>query len=521
MSVTDLKGEDNGFSSNLVETAGVDSDLSRKSIQGGFWVFSLQGISRLFQFVRTLILANLLSPNDFGLFGVAVLSLSFLDVMSQTGLKSAVIQKKENPIPYLDTVWTVSIIRGVVITGILFLLAPIAAEFFATPDAVPLIRVIGLSFVLASFRNTGVLTFVKDMQFRKFCSFQITGIAAEILVSLIAAFVLRNAWALVFGMLALSTVTTIASFLFHDYRPRLSLDMEKARELFTFGKWILGSGIMYFIAMHLDDVLVGYVLGAASLGLYQLAFRISSMPATEITNVAYQVVFPAFAKIQDQPVRLRAAYFRTLQFIIAGVMPMTAGIICLAPEFIRIVLGEPWIPMTPAVQLLAVAGMLRAVSKTGSALFASSGVPRYQFYLQLVRNGILLIVVYPLILYWGLSGAAWAVVLATASMGLAWLVFTSRVISAPWKEYIRVVFPPLISSAVMALILLAPLSTALFREMTELSAMAVLVGASIVGALAYTGCLMVCQRFIPKYNVLDEINQLIQSFRPKNRDGES
>jgi O-antigen/teichoic acid export membrane protein len=117
-------------------------------------------------------------------------------------------------------------------------------------------------------------------------------------VSITLAFTLRNVWALVWGGLAASFVRLFMSYLIHPYRPRLSLARKELQELFGFGKWLLGSGVLVFLVTQGDDLFVGKVLGPAALGLYQMAYLISNLPATEISRTMAQVAFPAYSKLQ-------------------------------------------------------------------------------------------------------------------------------------------------------------------------------------------------------------------------------
>ncbi len=138
--------------------------LSGKTARGTFWVFTLRIIDRLFKLIRIIILARILSPDDFGIFGIALLVLSILGSFSQTGFSQALIQKREDIRSYLDTAWTVRVIRAVLIAIIVFLLAKPAAAFFGAPGAEYILRVIGFSIIIQSLGNIAVLYFQKEFK---------------------------------------------------------------------------------------------------------------------------------------------------------------------------------------------------------------------------------------------------------------------------------------------------------------------------------------------------------------------
>jgi len=300
--------------------------LSQKVVKGGFWVFFLRIVNRGFSLIRLIILARILSPSDFGLMGIALLTMSTLETFSQTGFQQALIQKKEDIESYLNSAWTVLIFRGLILFVILYLIAPYAALFFNVPEARPIIRVIGFSILFQAFTNIGVIYFKKELEFRKQFIYQFTGTLADFIVAVSAVLILKNVWALVLGLLAGNIVRCFVSYLIHPYRPHLSKDLVKAKELFGFGKWIMGSSILIFLVTQGDDIFVGKLLGTTALGFYQLAYRISNMPATEITHVISQVTFPAYSKLQDNIPKLREAYIKVLQvttflsFPIAGLI---------------------------------------------------------------------------------------------------------------------------------------------------------------------------------------------------------
>ncbi|GAI54637.1 unnamed protein product, partial [marine sediment metagenome] len=195
------------------------------------------------------------------------------------------------------------------------------------------------------FVNIGVLYFQKELEFNKQFIYRASGTLADFVVAVAAVLILKSVWALVFGLLAGNFVRLIVSYLVHPYRPHFKLDLAKTKELFGFGKWILGSSILVFLITQGDDIFVGKLLGITFLGFYQMAYRISNAPATEITHVISQVTFPAYSKLQDNLPGLREGYLKTLQLTAFISIPLAGGIFILAPEFTTIFLGDKWMPM--------------------------------------------------------------------------------------------------------------------------------------------------------------------------------
>jgi O-antigen/teichoic acid export membrane protein len=419
-------------------------NLSQRVVKGGFWVFFLRIVNRGFSLIRLIILARILSPNDFGLMGIALLTMSTLETFSQTGFQAALIQKKEDIKSYLNSAWTVLILRGFILFTILYFIAPYAAIFFDAPEAKTIIQVIGFSILFQAFTNIGVTYFKKELEFNKEFIYQFSGTLADFVVAVSAVLILRNVWALVLGLLAGNIVRCFVSYSVHPYRPHLSKDLGKAKELFGFGKWIMGSSILLFLITQGDDIFVGKLLGTTALGFYQLAYRISNMPATEITHVISQVTFPAYSKLQDNIAKLREAYLKVLQVTAFLSFPIAGLIFILAPDFTKIFLGEKWMPMVPAVQALCIFGVTRAVNATIGSIFQGIGKPNIITFGSGLQLIILVLIIYPLTNKWGILGTSLAVVIPNVLVMFYLSKKLVNIMNYRLANFIRSLLPPII-----------------------------------------------------------------------------
>ncbi|ODS41448.1 MAG: hypothetical protein A7315_06160 [Candidatus Altiarchaeales archaeon WOR_SM1_79] len=425
--------------------------LSQKVVKGGFWMFGLRITNQAFSLLRLLILARILAPNDFGLLGIALLTMATLETFSQTGFHQALIQKKDNIESYLNSAWTVLILRGLILFIILYLVAPYAAIFFDAPEAILIIRVIGLSILFQAFTNIGVIYFQKELEFKKQFIYQFSGTLADFIIAVSAVLILQNVWALVFGLLAGSFVRFVVSYFIHSYRPHFSLDLGKAKELFVFGKWVFGSSVLVFLVTNADGIFVGKLLGAAALGLYQMAYRISNMPATEITHVISQVTFPAYSKLQDNIPKLREAYLKVLQVTAFLSFPIAGLIFVLAPDFTMMCLGEKWMPIVPAMQVLVFAGLARAIAATTGPVFYATGKPKIDTALQILRLFVLVVLLYPLTIKWGMVGASFAVFLSIFVSTIGFCSVCIKVTKCSIMDFTKMIVFPLINSIIMIL----------------------------------------------------------------------
>lgn len=205
-----------------------------------------------------------------------------------------------------------------------------------------------------------------------------------------------------FGVLAANFVRLIVSYFIHPYHPHLSLDWGKVKELFGFGRWILGSSILVFLLAQGDNISYGKIPCCDSFRFLSNGFRISNAPATEISAVISQVTLPAYSKLQDNLPRLGEAYLKTLQLTAFLSMPLAGAIFILAPEFTIIFLGEKWMPMVPAMQILTVYGMLRSIGFTGT-VFMAVGRPEIRTRLHLASLILLAALIYLFTTWWGIK----------------------------------------------------------------------------------------------------------------------
>ncbi len=422
--------------------------LSKKVVRGGLWVFSLRILNRGLGLIRTIILARLLAPEDFGLMGIAMLAISTLETFSQTGFQAALIQKKEDIESYLDTAWTVSAIRGLMLFLILFFAAPLIAEFFNSPQAVLIIQVIALSTLLSGLRNIGVVFFQKELEFNKQFFFEFSATIVDLGVAIPLAFLLRNVWALVWGGLAANFIRLFMSYILQPYRPHIAFEKQRFLGLFGFGKWVVGSGILIFLITHGDDIFVGKMLGVTSLGLYQMAYLISNLPATEITHVISQVTFPAYSKIQDNLVRLKDAYLKVLHITAFISIPVAIGIFTFSSEFTQLFLGNKWMQIIPLLQILVFAGLVRSIAATAGYVFYAIGKSKLDTLLQTIRLAVLVLLIYPLSKKYGLLGVSYTVLCSIFTANLFFCILVIRITACNLNSFLKTLIFPLVSSAI-------------------------------------------------------------------------
>lgn len=424
--------------------------ILRQVLLSGLWTLGLRLCSRGLGFVRTIVLARLLFPADFGLIAMAMVVVSGLDSISQTGFQQALIQKKRDVGADLDTAWAVALVRSLVLCILLVLVAPFVADFFEVPRLTDIIRVVSLSVLLSGFANIGVVFFQRDLEFHKQFNFEWWASILEFALTVLLAYLLRDVWAFVWGGLAGNLLRVFLSYVLHPYRPSFRFDAGSFRELMSFGKWVSGYSVLLFAAFQMDNILIGKLLGTESLGFYQMAYLTAVIPSSEVAIAFSMVVFPSFSMLQDQPGRLRESFEKVLQVSAMVCMPIGFGIFAIAPEFVRVVLGERWQGIALIMQALSVMGIAKALEGTMNSLMMAVGRPGIVTGLSALQLTILAAALYPFISWWGLPGAAFAVAGTALIAAAAAFRVSCRIAQTPAARGAVLMVVPLVASAAMA-----------------------------------------------------------------------
>lgn len=426
--------------------------LRERTIKSGIWVTAMNVGDRALQLGLMVILARLLSPEDFGLMGIALVAIHGLQRFTNLGLNEALIKdRNENVDDYLDTAWMLNLGRGVIIAGVMFLGAPLIASLAGEPRATPILRVIGISPLLLQLGNPGTVYFKKDLAFEKQFLYTMGASIANFTVAVTLALAWRNVWALVFGFMASDIVRTVLSYVLHDYRPWPSFDLDVARKLVDYGKWLTGSRIILFFINEGDDAIVVWLLGAASLGFYQVAYRFAMAPARELTQIVSSIMFPAYSKMQDDVGALRSAFFRTVKMTTFVSFPVGFGIMAIAPTFVTAFFGREWLPMIPVMQIIAVNGILISFTSVFGSVWMARDRPDYLVKVGLVRLPLMVIAIIPLTRAYGITGAAAAVVgVYIFPMVPIDIYLVVKTVETTYRRLLSEVVYPLVASIVMA-----------------------------------------------------------------------
>lgn len=440
------------------------SSLTGRTVRAGTAAAILMAADNLIVLVRTLALSRLLSPREFGLMGMAFVAITSAEILSQTGFHRALVQRRNDPEPYLDTVWCLSVLRGLALMAVIYFLAPVIGGFFNSTEVVPILRT--LSFITLLLGLTSPRWFLLEREMKQVQSYlpRIIGISVDVVVTVALALQWRSVWSIVFGVLAGAAANVISTFAVAPYRPRLSVKLARARELYHFGKHIFRHELLSVFSEQADRLAVGKLRDVRSLGLYTFASRLVTIPTVAITGLIFRVVFPAFAQVQSEPERVRPAFVRALGATALLSFPVATGMLATAREMVPVLFGEKWTPMTVAFQLLCLTCAARVIEQTCGVIGGGIGRPDLAVRAGALKLALMVALIVPALLALDIEGAALATLAAAMISAFYLMRRVASLVGLVLSEYLAMVGVPAAACVVMTLVvsgirLLAPTTT--------------------------------------------------------------
>jgi O-antigen/teichoic acid export membrane protein len=371
---------------------------------------------------RLLILARLLTPEDFGLVAIAITALGFLLNLTNFGMIPALVQADKPGESSYDVVWTVNFTRSFVVSILTIAAAPIIASIFAEPRAIPIIQILALRPVLEAMTSIKVAALNRDLLFRPLAVLKIVEAIVNAVLSIVLAHFI-GVWGLVVGVLGGAAAVVITSYILAPYKPRVSFDRQLMKPLMNFGRWILYTSVIAMAGTFVLRMVISRQLGAAELGIYFLAAQLAFLPSEVASEVIGTVAFPLFARLQSDLRQAAKAFQAILTGLAALLFPVSALIIVLSPVLVQQVLGPKWSGTEPVIQVLAFVTMIGLFSDAAVPLLKGLGLPNRVTQIEFVQTMMLIALVWFLTNQFGLVGAAMAWIPATIFVQLLSIYF--------------------------------------------------------------------------------------------------
>jgi PST family polysaccharide transporter len=465
------------------------SGLVKETILGTIWVYAANYSGKALVFISTLILARLLTKADYGLAGYALVVIGFLDVLVDLGVGAALIYYPETENTRNTAFW-LNVITSGLLFGLTYLMAPLAGEFFNDPRAVPLTRVMALTFPISALGNIHASLLAKHLTFKKKFVPDITKALGKGLVSILLAYFGFGAWSLVLGQVGGTALGVIAFWLVQPWRPKFAFDPRLTRPLLKYGVNIVAVDALGVTLNNLDYLFVGRVLGAEALGVYTLAFRIPELLVKNLVNLVGNVLFPAYSRLKDDLEALQKGFIISMQSISMFTIPVALGLVAVARPMILTLFTDKWEEAIPVTSLIAVYTLIRSLTFNIGNLYKAQGKPEILTKLSFLKIPFLFAGLWRATTESGtIVAVAWVQVGVALISAVLNIVVAARVLSTPVHKIVQAFQPALVAGLVMLVSVTLLLSTLSHKpEWVQL------VVGILAGMLVYAGLVFVLQR---------------------------
>jgi O-antigen/teichoic acid export membrane protein len=365
-------------------------EIARKTAWGVIWNFSAYFLGKLVVLITTSILARLLAKSDFGLVTAALVAINYLSVFKDLGLGVALIQRKGDIKEAANTVFTINLFIGLALSVLIIPLAPFVASFFRDPNVIPVMRWIGVSFVINALGSVHTNWLVRDLDYRRKLVPELGGALIKGVISIGMAYMGYGVWSLVFGQIGGAIASVILVWIILPWRPRLTIDRAVAGSLMKFGASVTVIDIITQITDNFDYVIVGRLFGMVPLSIYTLAYRLPEMLLIGNLWVMGGVVFPAFSSIQDQPDKLRQGFLASVRLVELIAVPICLGLLIAADPIVRVVFGDQWLDAIPVLRVLAIYAWVYSLGYHVGGFYKAIGRPDILLRLSLLTLVIII-----------------------------------------------------------------------------------------------------------------------------------
>lgn len=436
------------------------------AVQGTAWRFIAYFGGKLMVFISTIFLARLLSKDDFGIVGYALIAIALLDVASDLGVAEAVIYYQEDKRKYSTAFW-ISLAIGIVLFGLSWVLSPVLVTYFRDDRILEISRVMALTFPFTALGSTHEAILRKNLAFERSTIPVFLRAVTKGLVSIILAFMGFGAWSLVWGQLAGTLISSILLWVITPWSPSLEFDFASARALLNYGVKDIGANFLSMILLNLDYWLVGRYLGAEILGVYTLAYRLPELLILQFARIISQVNFPIYTKMREIQGSLALGFWKTTAYVSLVTVPLGIGLALLARPFTIVFFSDKWLDAAPVLQSIALYAMFLSLIHNASSAYKAQGNFIVITWLSVAR----LVLLFPA-LWWATAirgsivAVGWIHALIAFFSALMGLIVAARMLGLSLRDLFNSIWPAILAGILMAGVVLVVLD--LSRDLSSL-----------------------------------------------------
>ncbi|MFZ5878384.1 MAG: lipopolysaccharide biosynthesis protein [Chloroflexota bacterium] len=425
-------------------------NLKEKTLTGLFWNLAERVGVRIVQFIPTIILARLLSPEEFGLVGMLALFVSITQIFLDSGFGVALIQKKDATYTDECSIFYFNILVGGLAVLVLFFLAPLVAGFYNQPILTPLMRWLSMDLLITAFGLIQVTVLTRKMDFVSLLKANLLSTLAGGAVGVAAAYLGMGVWSLVLQTISNTIFQTITLWMVCDWRPAWVFSLVSLRGMFGFGSRMLSSNLVSSFFDNLYQVFIGKAFSAASLGHYTRALSLRKIVIDTTSDALSKVLFPSMASIQEDTPRLKRAYRKSILLATFLNFPLMLGLIVIAGPLITLLFSAKWGQSIPYFQWMCAAGLLYPLHVVNLEVLKVKGRSDLFFQLTLIKRTLMVAAI--IITYrWGISAMLMGQVVNSFIGYFLNSLYSGKLIGYSVKQQLADILPNLAFASVMAL----------------------------------------------------------------------
>jgi len=467
------------------------SSITSAAARGGAWFGAMNIGTQVISWVFTFYVIRLLDPQDYGLMSMAAFLTAYLQIFSELGLGSAIVQRENINDREVNSVFWFSLSIGIGMAILAFALAYPTAWLFSEPRVVRITQLIGVLFVITALTTVPYNLLSRRFEFKKVATANLVGTLVSSVFSIVLALNHYGVYTLIWTNIVLNATKMLILFAISGWRPKWHYSHREVRPYLSYGIYLALSSSSLRLFQTLDKMIIGKIFGSTQLGLYSNAMTIASMPLDKIWPVYQQVAFPLFSRLQDQKDQYIASYLGLASNILLVIGPICLGSAMVAPELIMVVLGAKWLPMAVLFQCFCVAKLFELLVAYQVALLNATGRHKevFWFYALLVLimpTAVLLAALY------SFKAVMFPWLILYPIISIVWILRGLHVAGISIGAYAKSVFQGLSSSLIMVGVLaLVRRSEFVLSVDDQLSKLIVLVA---VGVVVFSASLLVFQR---------------------------
>jgi len=423
-------------------------DKTRQSVK---WSFSLKIVQKIFFFTSSVIVARILTPEDFGLATMALTLDTITWLVLSFGISAAIVHYQDNIEERLNAAFWFTTLSATIIVLILLMAAPAAAEFYHAPLLKEILQISAISLYISSFTSVHKAILTKKIEFKTISIIDTITYSTVSIMYIVLALMGFGVWSFIYPKIVFALLNSFMLWNSTRWIPSLNPHFEYWKEMICYGKDVVFANVLDYTLNNSAYIIIGTLVGSTSLGLFTFAYEKSMWVVSNITYPITMIVFPSFSRLQNHPEKLQSVYYKTIKMLALVSFPYALAQIIIGREFITLIFGNKWLPAVAMFQVILAYSMMRSIIQPGTPLLQGIGKPEIAMKWNLVFAPLYIGSIFLGFKLGGIHGITVAVATVGVTGGLIFMKIICRANSWAYKQTISNLYPALICSLIMCI----------------------------------------------------------------------